>query len=39
MRTEIFVFDTPDGTPGMNNFPVPEGKKKNHQTAWFEGGS
>ena len=28
MHTEIFVFDMPDETPGMNNFPVPEKKKK-----------
>lgn len=28
MHIEIFVFDMPDGTPGMNNFPVPEEKKK-----------
>lgn len=28
MLIEIFVFDMPDGTPGMNNFPVPEEKAK-----------
>lgn len=30
MHIEIFVFDMPDGTPGMNNFPVPEEKKKRY---------
>lgn len=28
MHIEIFVFDMPDGIPGMNNFPVPEKEKK-----------
>jgi len=28
MHTEMFVFDMPDGTPGMNNFSVPGKKRK-----------
>lgn len=28
MHIEIFGFDMPDGTLGMNNFPVPEEKKR-----------
>lgn len=28
MHTEMFVFDMPDGTPGMNNFSVPGEKKR-----------
>lgn len=27
MHIEIFVFDMPDGTLGINNFPVPEEKR------------